>query len=164
MASIYYSPAMRGFFLVNMGDAPPADGVEVTQARHQELLDLQTEGYIIEPGPDGAPVAERLRELVITPETVNEWARTIIWLAYGDEALQSSVHRYMVELTAKKAMGQALTADEEADFAIMLAAFQWEQAVLDHAQAIIASGDLSGYQTSDWPPQPDGLAAFVASC
>ena len=164
MASIYYSPAARGFFLIQMGAAPPDDGVEITQARHHELLDLQTEGYIIEPGPDGAPIATRKVELIITPEMVLEWGRSIIWQAYGDEALQSSVHRYMVELTAKKALGQSLTADEEADFAIMLAAFQWEQAVLDHAQAIIASGDLEGYQTSDWPQPPDGLAAFVASC
>lgn len=164
MASIYYSPAARGFFLIPMGASPPDDGVEISSARHHELLDLQSEGYIIEPGPDGAPTATRKVELIISPEMVLEWGRSIIWRAYGDEALQSSVHRYMVELTAKKAMGQSLTADEDADFAIMLAAFQWEQAILDHAQTIIASGDLDGYQTSDWPEPPDGLAAFVASC
>lgn len=164
MGSIYYSPAARGFFLVSIGDAPPLDGVEITHARHRELLDLQTQGFVIEAGEDGQPIATRKNELVITPEIVTEWARSMIWRAYGDEALQSSVHRYMVELTAKKAMGQALTADEEADFAIMLAAFQWEQAVLDHAQAIIASGNLNDYQTSDWPQPPEGLAAFVASC
>lgn len=47
----FYSPSAHGFFTV------PDDAVKITDEEWQSLLDQQSKGKIIQPGPDGKPVA-----------------------------------------------------------------------------------------------------------
>jgi hypothetical protein len=52
-----YSPSTAGFYHPKIhGAGIPADAVEITDARHAELIAGQADGRIIVAGPDGAPV------------------------------------------------------------------------------------------------------------
>lgn len=57
---VYYSSSTNGFYISEIhSDAIPADAVEITAARHAELLTAQSAGFQIQPGPDGAPVTAK---------------------------------------------------------------------------------------------------------
>lgn len=161
--AIYYSPSQKGFFLCGFGDAPPQDGVEVTPERHQELLDLQSTGLMICMGEDG-PVAVPPPMHVVTPDEVMEWARSIIWEAYKDEAPQASTGRYFTELTALRVARVKMTPEMKADFDLMIRIFKWEQSVLDFARDLIASGNMDGYRDAEWPEKPDGMDDLINAC
>ena len=54
----YYSPSTRGFYIDQLhGDAMPADCLEITQERYQQLLADQESGKTIQPSVDGTPEA-----------------------------------------------------------------------------------------------------------
>lgn len=54
---MYYSPSAGGFYVDGIHPAIPADGVEITQGRHDALMLAQSQGKIIRPDEHGAPVA-----------------------------------------------------------------------------------------------------------
>lgn len=60
--AIFYSAATPGFFDSDIHAVMPDDAVEITDARHRELLDAQAEGAAIEPH-GGKP---RLRRPTVT--------------------------------------------------------------------------------------------------
>ncbi len=57
--TIYYSPAERGFFDDAIHNPLPADALPITEQLHQTLLQDQTAGAEILPGPDGLPIARK---------------------------------------------------------------------------------------------------------
>jgi len=54
---MHYSPSRHAFFLAGLHPDMPADAVEISNELHQALMQAQSEGKRIEPGPDGLPVA-----------------------------------------------------------------------------------------------------------
>ena len=53
--SYHYSPSVGGFLHSSLHAAVPPDAVPITDAEHAALLAGQSAGYVIAPGPDGAP-------------------------------------------------------------------------------------------------------------
>lgn len=57
MAKMFYSPSTGGFYILDIhGNGIPRDAIEITAARHDELISGQAAGQIIAAGPDGAPI------------------------------------------------------------------------------------------------------------
>jgi hypothetical protein len=55
---VYYAPSTEGFYLCEIhGTNIPADAVEISSDYHQELLQQQAQGLIIQPDDTGYPVA-----------------------------------------------------------------------------------------------------------
>lgn len=61
----FYSPKTGGFYLPGIHETMPEDTVEISEARHAELMDGQASGKRIKPGAGGLPV---LVERVVTDE------------------------------------------------------------------------------------------------
>lgn len=61
----FYSKTTGGFYIRGIHEAIPDDAVEISEARRLELLEGQSNGKQIQPGPDGLPV---LIERVVTDE------------------------------------------------------------------------------------------------
>ncbi|OJY65516.1 MAG: hypothetical protein BGP16_12890 [Sphingobium sp. 66-54] len=57
MTGFRYSPSTRAFYHVDLNAAIPPDALAVSDARHAELMALQSEGRTIVPDADGRPVA-----------------------------------------------------------------------------------------------------------
>lgn len=61
--SFFYSPTTGGFYQAAIRDqyeasgSWPADGVEITDEKHRELFEAQSQGASIKPGPGGYPIA-----------------------------------------------------------------------------------------------------------
>lgn len=53
----HYSAARRGFFNDQVHETLPGDALEVADAQWSSLLDQQSAGATIVPGPDGKPIA-----------------------------------------------------------------------------------------------------------
>jgi hypothetical protein len=66
MKMILWSAATGGFYRrdLHRADTIPADAVEITAARHRELLEAQSAGAPIVPGADGRPTTRRPRSRV----------------------------------------------------------------------------------------------------
>lgn len=71
---IYYK---NGFYASNHPSIP-SGAVQITDAQHQELLDLQTQGKIIQPDSNGFPIA------VTAPVTVNIKADALAEISKAD--------------------------------------------------------------------------------
>jgi hypothetical protein len=67
---IFYSAASGGFYLSAIHSQIPDDAVEITAERHVELLDGQSQGLLIAPGPDGYPVLQEQEEAPVVPASV----------------------------------------------------------------------------------------------
>lgn len=63
--TLFYSPALRGFYDDRIHGEIPADAIEITAADHASLIAGQSAGRQIVPGPGGAPV---LAEIVAPTE------------------------------------------------------------------------------------------------
>jgi hypothetical protein len=55
--TIFYSSASRGFLDDEIHSELPADAVKIEREYHLELLDRQSKGAVIGPGPEGMPIA-----------------------------------------------------------------------------------------------------------
>lgn len=56
---IFFSPASGGFYNDELhGDARPGDAVEITEEEHAALLNGQSRGQRVAPGPDGKPTLQ----------------------------------------------------------------------------------------------------------
>ncbi|QDC38401.1 phage tail protein [Sphingobium fuliginis ATCC 27551] len=53
---LYFSPAHAAFYDDGFHSIIPADALEISQARHAELMEEQGAGRIIAAGPDGLPI------------------------------------------------------------------------------------------------------------
>lgn len=62
VASLYWSPSLRGFFEPAEGTSPPPDAVPVDPARRDALIAEQAAGRVIVSGPDGAPATVTIAE------------------------------------------------------------------------------------------------------
>jgi hypothetical protein len=63
---IFFSPSTRGFYSAEIhGEAIPADSVRITARRHQQLLEAQSAGAVIEAAPRG-PVARFVKPTLET--------------------------------------------------------------------------------------------------
>lgn len=62
---VSYSPKTGGFYVPGIHETMPDDAVEISEARHVELMDGQASGKRIEPGAGGLPM---LVERVVTDE------------------------------------------------------------------------------------------------
>lgn len=55
---LYYAKSTGGFYSLYMhGAAIPEDAVEITEEQHASLLDAQSNGFTIQAGQDGRPIA-----------------------------------------------------------------------------------------------------------
>ncbi|PUE21870.1 hypothetical protein B9Z43_01435 [Limnohabitans sp. MMS-10A-192] len=82
---IYFSASNSGFYRKDIhGDAIPADAVEITEARHQEMMAGQAKGLIISSGLDGHPIL--VEPTPLTPEQVADAVTAARAQAYRSEA------------------------------------------------------------------------------
>lgn len=66
----YYSPNANGFYVDQIhGEAMPVDAVAITTDLYQSLMQAQSAGKRIAPGPDGQPIAAD-REAIAAPLSV----------------------------------------------------------------------------------------------
>lgn len=67
---IYYSKSARGFFMegINPEEQMPSDCVEITEQRHEELMQAQAGGLEIVGDADGNPTTIDPATIPMTPE------------------------------------------------------------------------------------------------
>lgn len=65
---LYFSKTTNGFYDNQVNDVIPADAVEITQQKHQELLAAQSNGKAIKSDKKGNPVAAERILAPLTPE------------------------------------------------------------------------------------------------
>lgn len=59
MAKFFYSPTTRGFYINDVnGENIPPDALEISNTDYSALLELQTQGMVIQPDSWGHPVAD----------------------------------------------------------------------------------------------------------
>ena len=64
--AIFYNSGTNGFYDTNIGNVPK-NSIEITAEYHKQLLELQSDGYVIQPDEHGRPAAV---DLVLTPEEI----------------------------------------------------------------------------------------------
>ena len=106
---MYYSPSTRGFYDSAIhGDNIPPDAVDVTTEAHAALMQAQSEGKAIVPGPDGRPVAADP-----PPPTPTQLIDAQI------AVLEASVTQRRIREAALTATGKAWMADVDAQIAAL---------------------------------------------
>lgn len=77
--------------------------------------------------------------------------------ATGITEKRGSMNSYLGALNAKVIDGDALTADEASDCALLRSIDAWEGDMVEMREALIAAADTTYQNDAHWPPKPAGL-------
>ncbi|CAM8673032.1 hypothetical protein [Sphingobium sp.] len=144
--AIYYSALAHGFFDDAIHDPLPADAVQISDARHRELLAAQGDGATIDADSDGIPRAKRpslsivARRAASLRQVKREAARRI-------EAI-SPVWR---QLNDQRAPSDDSAARFAAIDAVRAASDAIESAIADAAKAALVALDIPNHPL--WPAE-----------
>lgn len=141
------------------GDIYPGEGVPEAAGLAVGMI-RKGKGWVMPPPPP-----QPQPDPVMVEATVRaEFTRRILAVATLEQ--QTSLARYGLRLALKlRRPGATLTAEEEADVAIMDALDLWEGDMVSVRDRLIAAGDAAAASRDEtWPAPPEGAAALAAAC
>lgn len=136
---MHYSPSTGGFYLAAIhGENIPSDAVEITDELHASLLDGQSSGRSIVPGPGGMP---ELAAYVAPPPPTPSPKTPLQFIERFTEAEQLAIVTASMQVPAVKLWYDKLLGASEV--------VQTDQRLIDGMAALVAAGLITAERSAE---------------